>query len=82
MSDPRPSFALPARSQWEGALKDIAENLRAVPNPGLPLPDGTRQPAFTIYAGNQFGEGGIVAPARGDATMKLKAIQAVFGPAY
>jgi hypothetical protein len=33
-----------------------------------------------IYAWNEFGEGGIVAPTRGEQSMKLEAIRAVFGP--
>jgi hypothetical protein len=32
-----------------------------------------------IYAWNEYGEGGIVAPTRGDGTMKLEAIKQVFG---
>jgi hypothetical protein len=76
--DPRPAFALPDRVQWERALRDVAEDLRTVPNLGLPLADGTFQPAFTIYAWNEFGEGGIVAPTRGQGEMKLDGIRAVF----
>jgi hypothetical protein len=48
-------------------------------NLGLPLPGGGRQKLFTIYAWNEFGEGGIVAPTRGEQSMKLDAIRAVFG---
>jgi hypothetical protein len=33
-----------------------------------------------IYAWNEFGEGGIVAPTRGDGRIKLEAIRKVFGP--
>jgi len=33
-----------------------------------------------IYAWNEFGEGGIVAPTKGDGMMKLEAIREVFGP--
>jgi hypothetical protein len=32
-----------------------------------------------IYAWNEFGEGGIVAPTRGEGMMKLQAIRLVFG---
>ena len=42
-------------------------------------PGGGRQKAFTIYAWNEFGEGGIVAPTRGDGYMKLESIGTVFG---
>jgi hypothetical protein len=34
--------------------------------------------AFTIYAWNEFGEGGIVAPTQGDQYMKLEGIKTVF----
>jgi hypothetical protein len=47
---------------------------------GFPLPGGGVQPALTIYAWNEFGEGGMVAPTRGDRYMKLEAIEQVFGP--
>ena len=33
---------------------------------------------FLIYAWNEYGEGGIVAPTRGDGFMKLETIRAVF----
>ena len=41
-------------------------------------PGGVR-PAVSIYAWNEFGEGGIVAPTRGDGTMKIDVIAEVFG---
>ena len=34
---------------------------------------------FRIYAWNEFGEGGIVAPTKGDEFMKLEAIKEMFG---
>jgi hypothetical protein len=34
-----------------------------------------------IYAWNEFGEGGIVAPTRGDGYMKLETIRGVLGSA-
>ena len=46
---------------------------------GLPLPGGRRQKVFTIYAWNEFGEGGMVAPTRGEGYLKLEAIADVFG---
>jgi hypothetical protein len=46
---------------------------------GLPKKDGTTQKAFTIYAWNEFGEGGIVAPTKGSGTMMLEAIKKVLG---
>lgn len=45
---------------------------------GIPNRNGTVQPAFVIYAWNEFGEGGIVAPTQGDGLMKLEGIREVF----
>ncbi len=38
-----------------------------------------RQKMLLIYAGNEFGEDGIVAPSWGDQEMKLDVIHNVFG---
>jgi hypothetical protein len=54
-------------------------DLEHLPNLGYPLPGGARQKAFTIYAWNEFGEGGFVAPTKGEGAMKLQAIEEVFG---
>lgn len=48
------------------------------PSFGLPKKDGTRQQAFTIYAWNEFGEGGIVAPTKGRGYTMLECIREVF----
>jgi len=79
-ADPRPCFKFPTRAEWEAELRGMKDGLAANANLGLPLPGGGRQKSFTIYAWNEFGEGGIVAPTRGENTMKLDAIRAVFGP--
>jgi hypothetical protein len=79
-ADPRPCFKFPTRAEWEAELRDMKSGLASAANLGLPLPGGGRQPIFTIYAWNEFGEGGIVAPTHGEQTMKLDAIRAVFGP--
>jgi hypothetical protein len=43
---------------------------------------GGRQKAFLIYAWNEFGEGGYLAPTKGDADGKyLKALRSVVMPA-
>jgi hypothetical protein len=78
--DSRASFKFPTRAEWEGELHAVKSGLNSGANLGLPLPGGRRQKLFTIYAWNEFGEGGIVAPTRGEQTMKLDAIHAVFGP--
>jgi hypothetical protein len=77
--DPRPSFSLPTREQWKKELVQVAEDLNSCENMGLPLPDGGRQKMFTIYAWNEFGEGGFVAPTKGEKYMKLTVIKDLFG---
>ncbi len=77
--DPRPSFGLPSREQWESALQDIKTDLVQSSNLGFPKKDGATQKAFTIYAWNEFGEGGILAPTKGEQYMKLEVIREVFG---
>jgi hypothetical protein len=72
--DSRAYFAMPDKDAWRNALQSMKESLRE--NTALGLPG---QPAFTIYAWNEFGEGGIVAPTHGDGTMKLEMIAEVFG---
>lgn len=78
--DPRPSFELPTRGQWKTALESVADALDEQESLGLPTPSG-RQRLFLIYAWNEFGEGGMVAPTRGDGYMKLETIRKVFGAA-
>jgi hypothetical protein len=72
--DPRPCYQLPNREQWRQALNQVKGDLEQHSNLGLP-----GQKVFTIYAWNEFGEGGIVAPTQGDQTMKLEVIGDVFG---
>lgn len=79
-ADPRPCFKFPTRAEWEAELRGMKAGLASGASLGLPLPGGGRQGIFTIYAWNEFGEGGIVAPTHGEQTMKLDAIRAVFGP--
>lgn len=78
--DPRACFKFPTRAEWEGELRDMKSGVASGANLGLPLPAGRRQGIFTIYAWNEFGEGGIVAPTEGEKTMKIDAIYTVFGP--
>jgi hypothetical protein len=72
-------FEFPTRKEFTHELKDIKEALSKHSSLGLPRKDGTRQKAFTIYAWNEFGEGGIVAPTKGKGYMMLECIKAVFG---
>jgi hypothetical protein len=57
----------------------MQDDFERYPSLGLPLPDGGTQKAFTIYAWNEFGEGGFVAPTAADKAMKLEVIRDVFG---
>ncbi len=76
--DPRANFTLPTRRQWHSALEMIKQGLDQNPGLGFPNRDGTCQKAFTIYAWNEFGEGGFLAPTAGAGTMKLEEVNAVF----
>jgi len=78
--DSRPSFELPTRRQWKAALESVADALEQHENLGLPTSAG-RQKLFLVYAWNEFGEGGIVAPTHGDGYLKLETIKKVFGSA-
>jgi hypothetical protein len=75
----RPDFTMPTKDQWTRELTRVAYDLQNLSNMGLKLDDGTRQKIFTIYAWNEFGEGGIVAPTQGQKYMKLEGIKEVFG---
>ena len=76
--DRRAYFQLPDSRQWTLELRRMKEDLRDMPNLGFPLPDGSIHPAFTCYAWNEYGEGGIIAPTVGDGYMKLEGIKSVF----
>ncbi len=71
---------MPSPEQWIDALRRAKAALDSSPKLGVPLANGKRQKMLLIYAWNEFAEGGIVAPTRGDGDMKLKAIAAVFPP--
>jgi hypothetical protein len=77
--DPRPAFDAPTRDEWLAALRKITATLDANANLGVRLETGQRQKMLLIYAWNEFGEGGIVAPTQGEGMMKLQAIRLVFG---
>jgi hypothetical protein len=72
-------FEFPTRADFENELNEMREALVKHPSLGLPKKDGTRQKIFTIYAWNEFGEGGIVSPTKGRGTMMLESIRSVFG---
>lgn len=76
--DPRPSFCFPNEEQWRTELKKVKATLDSSCHLGIPCGEG-RQKAFNIYAWNEFGEGGILAPTLGEGDMKLRVIREVFG---
>lgn len=75
----RTFFAFPTRTAFTAELSATEDALSKNPSLGLPRRDGTRQKAFTIYAWNEFGEGGIVAPTKGRGYMMLECIRDIFG---
>jgi hypothetical protein len=83
--DPRPwhprdlGFTFPTKKLWEAELRMIRAQVLREPKFGFPGPGNVTVKALTIYAWNEYGEGGIVSPTRGEGWMKLEAIQSVFG---
>jgi hypothetical protein len=77
--DPRPSFAFPNRKEWTAALDRVKVALDKFPNLGIPVKGG-RKKMLLIYAWNEFGEGGIMAPTKGEKEMKLEVLKEVFAP--
>jgi hypothetical protein len=71
-------FGFPSQAEWTAELRAVRADFDKYPALGLPLPQGRRQRVFTIYAWNEFGEGGFLAPTQGDGFMKLNAIRDVF----
>jgi hypothetical protein len=71
-------FTFPTREEWTEELRALKEDFKKYPRLGLPCSGGRRQAIFNIYAWNEFGEGGIVAPTEGEKSMKLEAIRGVF----
>jgi len=76
--DPRASFRFPNRSEWKRGLEELRSDLLASPQFGFKKRDGTLQKAFTIYAWNEFGEGGILTPTNGSGYEKLEVLREVF----
>ncbi len=72
-------FAFPTREEWVAELEAVRADFAKHPRLGIPNRDGSCRPAFTVYAWNEFGEGGIVAPTQGRGALMLEAIREVFG---
>jgi hypothetical protein len=77
--DYRASFEFPNRQEWKNELLKIKQDLDCYKKLGLPIDDKNKQKIFTIYAWNEFGEGGFAAPTQGDKYMKLEGIKEIFG---
>lgn len=76
--DPRASFTFPTEEEWADALREIQAAVVRSFNLGLRVGD-RHQGVFLIYAWNEFGEGGIVAPTRGEGYARLAGIRRIFG---
>lgn len=90
----RASYTFPTASEWRQELQMIASDLQDYGTAmGLPVINddvegggggqnllSTTVPAFTIYAWNEFGEGGIMAPCVAWNSSRLEEVSAVFPP--
>ncbi len=80
--EPAPSFAHPSQEEWRQALSQARDFVEAADNRKFGLPDATSvtgvQPAVIIYAWNEFGEGGILAPTAGWGDMMVRTVGEVF----
>ncbi len=78
--DARPSFSGPDDREWLGALLEVRKVMDRYPDKlGVPAGKDRLQKMILIYAWNEFGEGGYIAPTQADGVMKLSVIQKVFG---
>ena len=73
---------MPTLPEWESVVKSVVQQCKDPRNrfgwPDATTPQGF-QPAFEVYAWNEFAEGGILAPTRGQGYMKLQTIAKVLG---
>ena len=77
--DQRSRFEFPTREQLKHEFQLLKGDLKnAELNLGVPLGNGTLQKIFTLYAWNEFGEGGFLAPTVEEQTMKLEVLEEVF----
>ncbi len=72
-------FALPTPQQWGESLRQMRADVENAPNFGFPRSDGTVQKSFTIYAWNEFGEGGFLAPTKKKGFAMLEELRKYFG---
>lgn len=71
--DQRACFLRPSQEEWEETLRRAASDLAACTRFGFP---GAK--AFTIYAWNEFGEGGFIAPTEGEGYVRLEVLRKLF----
>lgn len=72
--DPRPSFAIPDGDQIQDGIIKLCDLIAK--NPTLGMQSGsTHVDAFTMYAWNEFGEGGYLAPTLVEYDGKLKGLK-------
>ncbi|MCL2348885.1 MAG: glycoside hydrolase family 99-like domain-containing protein [Planctomycetaceae bacterium] len=77
--DHRARFKFPTREQLKMELQRLKADMEnAKLNLGVPLGNEKRQKVFTIYAWNEFGEGGFLAPTVEEKMMKLEVLKEVF----
>lgn len=80
--EPAPSFAHPSQEEWKQALSQARDFVEAEENRKFGFPDATSgtgvQPAVIIYAWNEYGEGGILAPTAGWGDMMVTTVGQVF----
>lgn len=73
-----PCFALPTDNELKTAFEGMKSDLLESKNLGFPKRDGTVQRAFTVYAWNEYAEGGFLTPSRNDKYRKLEILKEVF----
>lgn len=72
--DPRPSFRLPGKEDIRVGVEQLCAAMRESEMLGIPC-DGQCLDAFTIYAWNEFGEGGFLAPTLMEYDQKLQGLK-------
>ena len=78
--DTRPSFSEPTDDEWFAALASVKHAMDKSPNLAIPISPGRSQKMILIYAWNEFGEGGILAPTQGNRSMPLHILKRAFPP--
>jgi hypothetical protein len=74
------TFGEPTLAEWTTYLQSVKAAIEAPgARLGYPAADGGVHRAVTLYAWNEFAEGGIIAPTGGQGWTKLQGIAAVFG---